>query len=375
MIRNDEHFLALTDAIHAAGLGTAGWTPALEAIAGATGSRSGQLIGVGSDASVPFNLTTDAEPDFAEAFARAGGGDPAINPRVYAGGSAPVLRVLSESDYLTQSEYRRHPFIQEIVSLWGYAFTCLTTLERRNDMLIGLAVLRTEGQGHISLAEREAFSTLAPHVRSAVRTQLALEGQGADLLAGAMEKLSIAAFVCDARGYVRRLTPAAERLVRDGTILRLRSNRLRGVRACDTQALEFAMSLSGAPATAAGQGPGLRSVVMRDEREVEGPLVLDVIDLPPVESELGFAARTLVIARGQSHGIVSRAAVVRAAFNLSVAETEVALQLCKGLNPEAIAQGRRVSVDTVRAQIKKTCAKLGVKSQLELVARINRAMG
>src|SRR5688572_12191298 len=130
MIRNDEHLLALADTIHSAGLGTGGWAPALEAIAGATGSCSGQLIGVGSNATVPFNLMTNADPEFAAHFARTGGGDPGINPRVMAGGSAPVLRILSESDYLTKDEYDRHPFIQEIAALWGYAFSCLTPLER-----------------------------------------------------------------------------------------------------------------------------------------------------------------------------------------------------------------------------------------------------
>jgi DNA-binding CsgD family transcriptional regulator len=372
MIRNDEHLLALTDTIHSAGLGTAGWASALEAIAGATGSRTGQLIGVGSDATVPFNLMTNADPDFAAHFARAGGGDPAINPRVRVGTSVPVLRILAESDYMTEDEYRRHPFMQEMSSLWGYAFSCLTPLERRDGMLFGLAVLRTKGEGHISSAQREVFTALAPHMRAAVRTQLALEGQGADLLAGVMEKLSIAAFICDRHGYVRKATPAAERLVADGKILALRSNRLRPVRACDSPALERAMTASSSIRPAGEKLPGLRSVVLRSERETEAPLVLDVIDLPPTQSELGFAPSTLVIARGESQGDGRKAAIVRTAYELSAAETEVALQLCRGLNAETIAQRRRVSVGTVRAQIKKISAKLGVKSQIELVARINR---
>jgi DNA-binding CsgD family transcriptional regulator/GAF domain-containing protein len=372
MIRNDEHLLALTDTIHSAGLGMGGWGPALEAIAGATGSRTGQLIGVGSDTTLPFNFMTNADPGFAEDFARAGGGDPAINPRVRAGASVPVLKILTESDYLTEDEYKRHPFVQNVGLRWGYAFTCLTPLERRDGMLFGLAVLRTTAEGHIQSAEREAFTALAPHMRAAVRTQLALEGQAADLLAGAMEKLTVAAFICDRHGYVRRMTPAAERIVTDGTTLRLRSNRLHAARAQDLQALERAMVASPAIRLVGETSPGLRSVVLRGEGEANAPLVLDVIDLAPARSELGFAPTTLVIARGESHGDVRRAAIVRTAFELSGAETEVALQLCKGYNAEAIAQRRRVSVDTVRAQIKKISAKLGVKSQIELVAKINR---
>jgi DNA-binding CsgD family transcriptional regulator/GAF domain-containing protein len=372
MIRNDEHLLALTDTIHAAGLGTQGWESALEAVADATGSRTGQLIGVGSDTAVPFNFVTNADPDFAPAFAEAGGGDPAINPRVGAGGVVPILKVLTESDYLTEEEYKRHPFVREMDLRWGYAFTCLTPLERRDGMLFGLAVLRTKTQGHISSPQRGAFTALAPHMRAAVRTRLALEGQGADLLAGAMEKLSVAAFICDRHGYVRRLTPAAERLVTNGPILRLRLHRLHAVRASDALALERAMAASSSVRSTGESLPGLRSVVLRGERESDGPLVVDVIDLAPAHSELGFAPSTLVIVRGESQADGRMAMIVRAAYGLSVAETDVALQLCKGQNAEGIAQRRRVSVDTVRAQIKKISAKLGVKSQIELVAKINR---
>lgn len=372
MIRDDEHLFALTDAIHSAGLGTQGWGPALEALAAATGSRSGQLVGFGSDAAVSFNFLTDADPDFASHFARAGGGDPSINPRVRAGEGVPVLKVLAESDYMTEDEYARHPFTQEMSALWGYAFSCLTPLERRDGMMFGLAVLRTKEQGHISGAQRAAFTALAPHMRAAVRTQLALAGQGMDLLAGAMEKLAVAAFICDRFGYVRRCTPAAERLVADGKMLALRANRLQPMRASDAQALQRAMTASQSIRRGADKAPGLRSIVLRGD-ESAAPLVLDVIDLPPGQSELGFAPSKLVVARGESVSDGARkTAIVRAAYELSAAETEIALQLCQGLNAETIAQRRRVSVGTVRAQIKKISAKLGVRSQIELVARINR---
>jgi DNA-binding NarL/FixJ family response regulator len=372
MIQNDQHWITLMDTIHSAGLGTGGWAGALEGIASATGSRTGQLIGVGSDATVPFNLMTNADPGFAIQFAQAGGGDPLINPRVNAGGSAPVLRALSESDYLTEDQYYRHPFIQDVSSTWGYAFSCLTPLERRDGMLFGLAVLRTRDEGHITSAQRDAFVALAPHMRAAVRTQLALEEQGTELLAGAMEKLSITALICDQHGYVRKLTPSAERLIAEGSVLRLRGKKLYAARRCDSQTLANAMAAPSAIIDAAENRAALRSVVLRNEQALDVPVVVDVIDLPAQHSELGFAPRTLVIVRSESQRDASKAAIARVAYELSGAEADIALLLCRGDNAESIAKRRRVSVGTVRAQIKKISAKLGVKSQIEVVARINR---
>ena len=45
---------AITDRFHAAALGADSWPEALAAFAALTGSRAGQLIGLGSDKSVPF---------------------------------------------------------------------------------------------------------------------------------------------------------------------------------------------------------------------------------------------------------------------------------------------------------------------------------
>lgn len=51
---------------------------------------------------------------------------------------------------------------------------------------------------------------------------------------------------------------------------------------------------------------------------------------------------------------------------------EVALQVAHGQTAESIAAARGIVVGTVRAQIKRLLAKLGVKRQVELVARLSQ---
>lgn len=371
MIRNDKHWLSLTDAFQSAALGAQGWHFALEGLAQATGSRSGQLIGLGSNAAVPFNLATNIDPTLEEHFAMIGGGNPAINPRVRAGMAAPVLKTLAESDYLSEKEYERDPFVQEIASAWDIGYSCLTTLERNDGLLVGLAVLRSRQEGHITTSEREAFVALAPHARAAVRTQLALEGQGTFLLIGALESLSIAAFICDRFGYVRALTPAAEALVASGKSLQLSSKRLRASQPAEAQRLEEAL---GATVTARTKltSVGTRTVVLRSDQGRGPPLVLDVVDLPSRHFDMRFAPCTLVIARGSTNSDGRKAVIMRAAYDLSAAETDIAVQLSKGRNAAAIAASRRVAIGTVRTQIKSILAKLGVRSQIELVATLNQ---
>lgn len=58
---------------------------------------------------------------------------------------------------------------------------------------------------------------------------------------------------------------------------------------------------------------------------------------------------------------------------LTPAESEVLLALCEGLNAEAIAERRVVSIRTVRSQIESILTKLDVGSQIGAVAIANRA--
>ena len=234
-----------------------------------------------------------------------------------------------------------------------------------------MAVVRTKRDGHITEPQRSVFASLAPHVRAAVRTQNALEGQGAAILAGAMEALSMPAFICDRAGFVRELTPAAEQLVQTNRGLQLKEGRLRACQALDAKELDDAIGIA-AKGRARPSAPLLRTVIVRSGEPDLAPLVLDVIALPPQATELTFMPRVLVVARGSKTAIERKAAILQAAFGMTSAESDIALQLCAGKTPENIATARKVTVGTVRAQIKALLPKTGVKRQIELVARLNQ---
>jgi DNA-binding CsgD family transcriptional regulator len=120
----------------------------------------------------------------------------------------------------------------------------------------------------------------------------------------------------------------------------------------------------------AGPTP-LQTVIVRGASVASTPLILDVMPMPSLL--LGFTSgpRVVVVARG-ARGIHARkAALLRAAYGLTPAETEIALLLAQAKSAEAIAQERQVAVCTVRDQIKSVLAKLGVSRQVELVLKIS----
>jgi DNA-binding CsgD family transcriptional regulator len=245
----------------------------------------------------------------------------------------------------------------------------MAALERKRGTSIALAAIRSKREGHISSVQREIFASLAPHIRIAVRTQLALEGHGVAVLTGAMETLAIPVFVCDRTGRVGSLTQAAETLVTTGRGLQLKAGSLQSSLPEETRALHDA--IEAAVMWRVRPGPGVvRTVVVRGRDHNTAPIVLDVSPLPSQPYQLTFAPRVLVVARGPRGEKARRAAVLQAAFALTSAEIQVTEYLVEGQSAEFIAAKRGVSVETVRTQIKAIMAKLGVNRQVELVVRL-----
>lgn len=370
VIANDEQWLAVADLFAGAALG-GDWPAALDALADATGAERGELIGVGADYTLPFNWITRLDLEaINHEFVQIHGGDPAINPRVRKGIRSGLLECWHDVACSTDEELRRNFVYADFCRRWDIPYGSQTNLMVGDGMLIGLATLRTERQGRPEAADRHAFETFAPHIRAAVRTQIALEGQGAGLVGGALEAVGVAAFVCDGAGRVQAHTPAAEAALRRG-LIRLRGRRLTAVRDEDARALEAAVQRVVGGLAPLGQ-PLLDTVVLRDPELVGGVEVVDVVGLPPRPFAFGFQPRALAIVRGARREAGQLVHVLRLAFGLSPAEAEIALRLSEGESREEIAEVRGASIETVRSQVKSLFAKLGVRRAGELAAKLNR---
>lgn len=368
MLSSNEHWLAIADEFYNAAVDSTLWESALGKLAAATGSRSGELIVIGGKASIATNLITNMDPGIHVAADVLRIGDPAINPRVAAGMRVPLLMTMAESDFMTPEEHAVHPHYDEFARVWDIPYICLATLERRPDLLVGLAVLRSQKEGHIEAPGREVFSSLAPHVRAAVRMQMALAGQGPALVTGTLEALSLPAFVCDRSGAVQALTSQAEEIVRSQRGLSLRNHRLRALHDEDERTLNDA--IEGAALGMLRPGAPLSRTVVIHGNDGAAPLVLDVMPLPSSVVSFLSGPRVLVVARGSQGSDARKAAILQGIYGFTTAETDIALLLARGASTERIARERGVAVGTVRAQVKSQLAKLRVSRQVELVARL-----
>lgn len=363
MIRDEAHFRGLAERFTAAALGGS-WEHALDGLADATASPSAQLIGVGSEAAVPFNWITNLDPEALVEWFEMNGADPAVNPRVRAGLTSAELKVMSDEEFATEEELNSP--VYQLYTRYGINRSCQTTLLRQAGFVVGMAALRGDRQGPLSTEDRRAFKLLGAHARAAIGLQLALEEQAPALIAGAFESLSVAAFICDRDGVVRSLTPAAEALVAAQQHLALSDGRLRALHRQDQRRLAEAIAEAGArwPNTPMGQEFAVRP-------PGGGPtLLLQVAPLPKRDHAFRFHAATLVVARS-APALTGRGPRLQAQYGLTPAESEIALAIARGLTLADIAGKREVSVGTLRSQLKSIFGKVGVNRQAELAARLN----
>jgi DNA-binding NarL/FixJ family response regulator len=369
MIRNDDHALAVAELFAAAAV-DGDWPTALNAFGEACGADGSKLVGVGPDASVPFACTPRIDPDALAEFVALGGGDPARNPRAQHGIRARILDSSHDLDVEADAGLRGDRAYADFCRKWDFLYGSQATLIRTDRMTVAILTHRKSARGVPEADDRRAFEALAPHAYSALRLQHGLGGKGADLVAGALETVRQAAFVCDSHGLVRSLTPAAEAAVCRGP-LRLKAGKLSATRPADARALEDAIR------AAAGGGVNLlasrrSNLVIRDAGASERFELVEVAPLPAMAFGLGFEARAVVTVRGLQDDDSELSRLLRIVFPLTNSEAEVVVRLASGETRDGIAAERGVSLGTVQMQIKRAFAKMNVHREAELFALIAR---
>ena len=336
------------------------WLEALGELADATGSTRGELIGISGSACV-FNWISACDEAMLRDFAIPESHSPHINYRVAAGAASDVLTIVDEADYERVRPALASDLYIELCERHYFPFGCQTTLMRSEGALLGLSIHRSRRDGRTTEQARAIFRHAAPGVLAAVRLQQAVEQQGLRLLEGTLEAMSSACLILDGLGTVRAMTPAAEDMLRAHPTLRTSSGRLGSSSPADDRRLQLALR-----EVLGGAGPASLRVPIRSN-PAGRLLLVEVLRLPRQDWAMHFAARALVRLRDPGDAPAPDAKLLAELFSLTPAEAQVAAALAQGSTREEIALSRRVSHETVRAQLKSLYLKAGCQRESQLV--------
>jgi DNA-binding CsgD family transcriptional regulator len=228
-----------------------------------------------------------------------------------------------------------------------------------------LTLVRPDGKGEASSADRRLLRTLSPHLTRAMKVHRKLENADARLMAddALFENAGLAVFLLDALGHVSFCNRKAEQLLRDGAVLTARGATLRASNAGDDRRLQNALARalarpapSGAELTIAGGGQRVLSV--------------SVTPMPPsTTARFHVGARPICAVVVGDPDTRLRSTVDRMAqvHRLTPAETRVLHIVLTGLGAGEAADNLGVSVETARTHLKRILSKTGTTRQAELM--------
>jgi DNA-binding CsgD family transcriptional regulator/PAS domain-containing protein len=235
---------------------------------------------------------------------------------------------------------------------------------RRTD---AISVWRTPEEGPIDADSRRLLELLIPHVQIVLETRrvLGLTQQrmaSAEAIANAS---STATFVLTSKGEAQRWNTAADALLQERDGLTLKNGYLT---ASDAQAAGDLAKLFQDVALPASSPLGQQPTHCLALPRTSEKRPLQVIATPLPEAQRGHShAELLLLVTDPEKPSNFPDDLLRALYNFTPTEIEVATGLMMGYSPQEIACLRRVSTGTVRQQVKCMLSKTGASRQSDMV--------
>lgn len=213
--------------------------------------------------------------------------------------------------------------------------------------------------------DQEKESAVADLAYNALRARLRVDAIScaSSLKANALDQLPFGVAIVDETLAVEEMNGACRNILGRGDGLALRGGRILCRSSHDQSALARAIKV-----TVSDWAPDTPIVQIRREAGAE-PYVVRPIG---PKADDGAGARCLLMIVDPDGSAPPAARIWRAMFGLTECELIIAEGMVAGRRISDIAMQRGVSVETVRSQTKRLFERLGVSSQAEAAARLNR---
>ena len=278
--------------------------------------------------------------------------------------------IVADQDFISPDAMQRHALWRGFLEPAGLRWYC-GVLVRAGDDLWNLALERTPEQGAFLLEEQEALSKLrAPFSRSATLSRR-LEGIQLEGIGAALDRAGQACCLLDSRGLVLQINERADAFLREDLVIHRRKllavNRPDLTSKIDTHVTAVLRS------RASSQAPELLPISV--PRAGRRPLVVEAHPLRGSASDLFGLARIMIFISQPSVPESPNLAKLQSIFGLTTAEARVAGGLTRGSTLLEVCNRVGIGHETGRSHLKSIFQKIGVSSQIELVALLASIVG
>jgi DNA-binding CsgD family transcriptional regulator len=291
------------------------------------------------------------------------------NPRFTRGFAAvkSTQEVVTESMLFSRWELDHLPFHAEFVSRFRARWFAGLDLAGQGATGLALTAERLARQEPFSSSEIETLSRLVPHIQGAGRMALHLAAARDEGLLDGFTHFDCGALLLDWMGRVLRVNAKGESLL--GPWLTIRNRRLSaGGRDCDASLQKLiGAALNPRPLH---EGEPLSPIAIA--RPGGGPLIVQAAPVARSAADFFQQAKAVLMIVDPGAPRTPGEPLLRQVFGLTGAEAAIAMALARGDDLDTIAGMRKVSLGTLRHQVKSIFAKTETGRQAELVALLGR---
>lgn len=261
-----------------------------------------------------------------------------------------------------------HPFYYRLILKPNdVGFLGTMGIYNNDEWHVGVALHRSFNSTPFGADELQKLELLYPHFRRAMRIQkefYKLRSQQ-HVLQEALGQLSLGLITLDAEGYVDYCNPIANELLINHMGLKINpQNKVQAYIQTENKQLQQLLNLV---ATKGNSKKGsCPQVIALHHPEQKQAIHVTVALLKA--SQAPNAQRKMALYLSVPHSPFNISAdVLHTLYTLTPAESGVAIALLNGLSLTQISQNNRVSIETVRSQLKSIFTKMGVKKQQEVI--------
>ncbi len=369
--------------LYEAAAGLVPWSDALNGLHGELQVRQMQLLTIdkldgslvrSDQPSCMDSLVFDAILEYVREYHR-------CDPHVQYTGTLPVGVVINTADKFPLEQYQDHPFYRDYWAAFGVRELLAAKVAEDDHYVVMLGMSRTQDMPAYESTHIRKLERYVGHLTSAYRIVRHLGSVHAIAQAGLalIETASRPMIVLDKNQAIITSNSAAQRVLesgsvifQDGAYLACRSKR-------ETQQLRRALKIVGMNGDQGVAAPRQRRMALRLKGPGEGgeTLFCSLWSMQPSTTMSAFgptSAGLLTIARSDSTEVADPL-FVASMFDLTPAEARIAVALVNGADLKGIAAAQRVSLETVRVQLKSVFLKTDTHRQSELIALLMRATG
>ncbi|MBH3429055.1 helix-turn-helix transcriptional regulator [Pseudomonas alkylphenolica] len=282
----------------------------------------------------------------------------------------PTDTVFTVDELMSEAEWVSSSFYLLYCEPYGCHQMLGADIRMPDGSAVRFRINRPRDQPRFSAVDRAMCEMLLPHLRRALHmhSQLDRSESLGSLYSQTISRMAVATFVLDENGSVVQLNSVAREILDSQDGLKVVGGRLEATYPSDNRELLRLVRNAfqrARPGEGGIQGAEAMSI-SRPSGKVSLGVVVELIPTQELVEGKGKPTVVVYVRDAVSKSLVSNVATSQL-YNLTPAETALALELANGLSLEEASEMLNIRRNTARAHLRSIFSKTGVRRQTELV--------